>query len=62
MKGIDLHMDFCPRGWKGSLIMAKDWEIHQINVNLNFLTWLFLVFAFRFCRLRKGMGYEEVNI
>jgi hypothetical protein len=29
---------------------------------LNFLTWLFLVFAFRFCRLRKGMGYEEVNI
>jgi hypothetical protein len=27
MKGIDLHRDFCPRGWKGSLIMAKDWEI-----------------------------------
>jgi hypothetical protein len=33
MKGIDLHGDFCPRGWKGSLIAAKDWEIHQIDVN-----------------------------
>lgn len=48
--------------------MAKDWEIHQIDVNINFLTSLFtltnfLALAFSFCRLRKeGMGYEEVNI